>query len=142
MSIPPVDPAQVIDAMHAAFRVRDLDAIAEHWAADVVYEAPGVQLRGRAARKLDEKIWLDAFSDNTVEVRTRYVVGDEVIDFCVMGGLHTGELALAGGGVLPPTGRRVSGRYVALYRVTDGQVVHQQVFYDRLGLVEQLHGKA
>lgn len=104
MSTSLLDPPKLIDVMHAAFRVRDLDAIADRWAADVVYGAPGVRLQGRAARKLDEKIWLDAFSDNTVEVLSRYVIGDEVIDFCVMGGLHTGDLALPGGGALAPKG--------------------------------------
>lgn len=140
MTAKPLEPAQVIDAMHAAFHLRDLDAIARHWAQDVVYEAPGVRLQGRAARTLDEKTWLDAFSDNTVEVQSRYVIGDEVIDFCVMGGVHTGDLALPGGALLAPTGNRILGQYVARYRVKDGQVVHQQVVYDRLSVVEQLHG--
>jgi len=132
------DLAAVIEAMHSAFRKRDLDGIAAYWADDVEYEGPGVALRGKAARTADEKIWLDAFSENDVTVQARYCQADEVIDFCVMKGVHSGNLVLPGGVVLPPTGRRIEAQYVARYRILKGMVVRQQVMFDRLSVLEQL----
>ena len=133
-------PAEVVDAMHAAFRVSDLDGIARYWADDVQYQAPGVELQGKTARVAAENVWLDAFTSNDVQTTRRFVDGDEIVDFAIMSGLHTGPLALPGGQVLPPTGMRISGPYVARYRVVDGRVAYQHVIYDRLALVEQLHG--
>lgn len=135
-------PAQVVDAMHAAFRESDLDGIARYWAEDVTYRAPGVELSGKAARVLAENVWLDAFTSNEVETTARFVDGDEIVDFAIMSGLHTGPLALPGGQVLPATGVRVSGPYVARYRIVEGRVAYQHVIYDRLTLVEQLHSGA
>lgn len=140
LSVP--SPADVVDAMHAAFRISDLEGIARYWAEDVHYQAPGVELTGKAARRLAENVWLDAFSDNEVETVRRFIDGEDIVDFAIMSGVHTGPLALPGGQSLPPTGARISGPYVARYRIVNGQVVHQQVIYDRLTLVEQLQGEA
>lgn len=135
-------PAEVVDAMHAAFRRSDLEGISRHWSDDVHYQAPGVELQGKPARIEAEKVWLGAFSENEVRTTKRFIEGDEIVDFAIMEGLHSGGLALPGGQIMPATNQRVSGPYVARYRVVEGKVVHQQVVYDRLALVEQLHGAA
>lgn len=131
-------PAEVVDAMHAAFRQSDLAAISAYWDERVVYEAPGVVLEGKAARTIAETVWLNAFSENDVQTHARFVDGDEIVDFCTLSGLHTGPLALPGGGELPATGARLSGPYAARYRIRGGKVVFQQVIYDRLALLQSL----
>ncbi|HAH09321.1 MAG TPA: hypothetical protein DCL54_00960 [Alphaproteobacteria bacterium] len=131
-------PAQVVDAMHAAFRNADLETIAAHWHDDVEYQAPGVSLRGKAARIEAEKVWLSAFSENEVRTTSRFVNGEEIVDFAEMRGLHTGPLMLPGGASIPATGKQVAGPYVARYRVRDGKVVSQHVVYDRLALLQNL----
>lgn len=131
-------PAQVVDAMHAAFRNADLETIAAHWHDDVEYEAPGVSLRGKPARIEAEKIWLSAFSQNEVRTTSRFVNGEEIVDFAEMRGQHTGPLMLPGGASIPATGKHVAGPYVARYRVRDGKVVSQHVVYDRLALLQNL----
>lgn len=128
-------PAQVVDAMHAAFRRGDLDAIAAFWGDDVDYKAPGVALRGNAARREAETIWLNAFSDNTVDTYARFEKGDEIVDFATMGGRHTGPLALPGGQTIPATGAIITGPYAARYTIRNRKVVAQEVIYDRLDLV-------
>ena len=133
-------PAEIVDAMHAAFRARDLDAIARHWSDDVHYLAPGVELHGKAARLEAEKVWLNAFTENEVRTVQRFVDGDSIVDFAIMSGVQTGAMALPGGGELPATGHRISGSYVARYRIDDGKVAFQEVVYDRLALMQQLGG--
>jgi ketosteroid isomerase-like protein len=131
-------PAQVVDAMHAAFRLGDLDAIATFWADDVDYKAPGVALTGHSARREAETVWLNAFSDNAVDTYARYQKGEEIVDFATMAGRHTGPLALPGGQTLPATGAAISGPYVARYTIRNGKVVAQEVIYDRLELMASL----
>lgn len=133
-----LSPGDVVDAMHTAFRRGDLNAISAHWHDDIVYEAPGVSLAGKAARTVAETVWLDAFSQNDVETHARYVNGEEVVDFCTMRGVHSGPLALPGGATLPPSGLKLEGPYAARYRIRDGKVLFQQVFYDRLALLQNL----
>ena len=98
------------------------------------YQAPGVEHEGRPARIAAENVWLDAFTENDIHTTGRYVDGDEIVDFAVMTGVHSGPLPLPGGAVLPPTGRRMSGAYVARYRIVEGKVAHQQI-YDRLAVL-------
>lgn len=131
-------PAEVVDAMHAAFNRSDLGAIAARWADDVDYRAPGVSLRGHAARIEAEKVWLAAFSENNVVTYARFEKGDEIVDFAIMSGRHTGPLALPGGGEIAPSGATVSGPYAARYTIREGKVVAQEVIYDRLALVEAM----
>jgi ketosteroid isomerase-like protein len=131
-------PEAVVDAMHAAFRAGDLDGIAAHWHEDVIYEAPGVSLTGKAARIAAEQVWLGAFSDNDVETRARFVHGEEIVDFCTMIGVHTGPLGLPDGSAIPPTGARLAGPYASRYRIREGKVVFQEVIYDRLALMQNL----
>lgn len=138
MSTPTLTPAQVVDAMHEAFRRGDLAGIAAYWADDVDYKAPGVSLKGHAARLEAEKVWLNAFSENTVETYARFEKGDEIVDFATMGGRQTGPLALPGGDTLPATGAVIQGPYVARYAIRDGKVAAQQVIYDRLDLLASL----
>lgn len=137
-----LSPAEIVEAMHAAFRVRDLETIATFWADDIHYVAPGIDVVGKDARIRDEQVWLNAFSHNTVDVEWSVTNGDEVVEFCVLGGLHSGDLAQPDGGVLPPTQRHIAGSFVSLYRISDGKVVYQKILYDRLSLAEQLLGAA
>lgn len=138
MTAPYPTPAEVVDAMHAAFNRSDLAAIAAHWADDVEYRAPGVELKGHAARIEAEKVWLGAFTENTVSTYARFEKGDEIVDFAIMGGRNTGPLALPGGGELAPTGAAFSGPYAARYTIRAGKVVAQEVIYDRMALVQAL----
>lgn len=137
-----LSPAEIVEAMHAAFRARDLDTIATFWADDIHFVAPGVDSVGKEARIRDEQVWLGAFSENSVDVEWVLANGDEVVEFCVLGGVHTGDLVQPDGNVLPPTNRRITGQFASLYRVSEGKVVYQKIIYDRLALIEQLMGAA
>jgi hypothetical protein len=87
-------PAEVVDAMHAAFRASDLDGISRRWAEDVYYQAPGVELVGRPARIAAAKVWLDTCTENDIPTTGRYVDGDEIVDLAVMTSVHSGPLPL------------------------------------------------
>jgi ketosteroid isomerase-like protein len=131
-------PAEIVDAMHAAFRIGDLDAIASYWSDDVEYEAPGVSLRGKPARIFAETVWLNAFSENGVETYARFENGEEIVDFAIMTGRHSGDLVAGSGAPIAPTGAFVSGPYASRYRIKEGKVVYQQVIFDRLALLQSV----
>lgn len=135
-----LSPTAVVSAMHEAFNERNIDAIAAFWADDIRYVAPGIDVVGKDARLRDETIWLEAFSGNFVRVETLVSDGDQVTEFCVLGGVHTGPLVLPDGSAMPPTNRRIEGRFASHYRIAGGKVVYQQIVYDRLDLIQQLQG--
>jgi len=130
--------AQVVNSMHAAFRKRDMDAIAQYWDDDIAYEGPGVKTLGKAERIAGEVEWLEAFTENDVKVLSTFEFGEELVEICVLEGTHSGGLPLPGGGVLPPTHRHIAVEFVSYYRVQDGKVVAQKIIFDRMSVMEQL----
>lgn len=133
------EPLELAMRIERAFADRDLEALAALWSDDIDYEAPGLALRGKAARMVAETVWLEAFPDVVVEIRHRAVDGPCVVFESVMRGTHTGPLRL-GDDVLPPTGATIEGAYVSIFRFEDGKVARQRVYYDRLELLTSLGG--
>lgn len=120
-----------------AFHARDLDGIAAHWADDIVYEAPGISLKGIAARRAAEQVWLDAFPDARVSVRSHRIDGDNIIIESTVRGTHAGSLN-AGGMTIPPTGKTISGEYAVFLQFRDGKIVKQRIYFDRLKLMQDI----
>lgn len=131
------DVRSVADRIHETFNSRDLNGLAACWHPEVVYTAPGVELAGLDARMAAEHVWLDAFPDAVVTIDRRVVEGAVVVDAGRMVGTHTGVLRTPEGDV-PPTGETVDGAFVSLFVFDGGQVVRQEIIYDRLSLMEQL----
>lgn len=130
----------LVRQMHDAFLARDLARLASFWADDIRYVAPGLELHGKEARILEERKWLNALTDNFIEVEAMLAEGDQAVEFCVMGGMHTGNLVLPDGNILPPTQRQISGYFTSRYRFLGDKLIEQRLIYDRLSLAEQLHG--
>jgi predicted ester cyclase len=77
--------------------------------------------------------YLAGFSDLHVEVDQLLADGDKVVALLTYSGTNDGDLF----GV-SATGRRVSVRQLAVYRVADGKVVEEWEVSDQLGLMQQL----
>jgi predicted ester cyclase len=126
--------AQTIDD---AFHARDIEGIAKYWDDDIAYEAPGVSLIGKDARRLAEKVWFDAFPDARINVRSHLVDGDFLLIESTMTGTHTGPLS-ANGMTIPPTGRKMGGDYAVFLHFRAGKIVKQRIYFDRLKLMQDI----
>jgi ketosteroid isomerase-like protein len=63
-----------------------------------------------------------AFSDMHRELYQVYVDGDIVVVQLALQGTHDGALAMAGGGVLEPTGNRMDAPCCDVFELEDGKI--------------------
>jgi predicted ester cyclase len=77
--------------------------------------------------------WLDGFADLRFAIEQQVSEGDRVASQLVMTGTHTGLWA-----GIPPTGRAVSIRMIAIHRVQQGKIIEDWVLVESLGFFQQL----
>lgn len=129
------DPMAVIERHLAAWNAHDGDA--DPWSADAELVTPDGRARGRE-QILD---WLqgywDAFPDARNEIVRSIGSGAHVAAEGTMTGTHTGTLATADGDV-PPTGRRVEIRWMAMYETAGDEIVSEHSYFDQMQFLTQL----
>jgi steroid delta-isomerase-like uncharacterized protein len=107
--------------------------LAELVGPDHVLHAPDGDVYGPEGVRADLAEWRTGFPDVVFAIEDLIAEGDKVVSRFVLRGTHAGPAM----GV-PPTGRRVAVRGVAIDRVRDGRLVECWVSLDTLGLLRQL----
>ncbi|MGH7764156.1 MAG: ester cyclase [Candidatus Dormibacteraceae bacterium] len=105
------------------------------------YVSPAYTLRtaeegapsGREAIKAYIAAYLEGFPDLHISIDQLLAVGDKVVGVFTFTGTHRGHLF----GVAP-SGRTISVRQIAIYRLENGQVVDEWEISDQLGLMHQI----
>ena len=116
------------------FNKRRLDAVDEFISPEYVLRtAPDGVPSNRDAVRDAMAMYLAGFPDLHVSVDQLLAEDDRVVALLTYSGTHEGELF-----GMPPTGKRISVRQVAMYRVEDGQVAEEWEVSDQLGLMQQL----
>lgn len=89
----------------------------------------------RGGREIAQYIALvrTAFPDFKLEMKEKIVDGDHIASHWTCTGTHKGDFL-----GIPPTGKRVEVNGMTLAQVKDGKVVRERVYFDRLGMLEQL----
>jgi predicted ester cyclase len=116
------------------FNRRDIAAIDR-------YVSPAYALRtaeqgapsGREAVRAYIAAYLDGFPDLHISIDQLLAVGDKVVGVFTFTGTHKGHLF-----GIAPSGRTISVRQIAIYRVKSGQVVDEWEISDQLGLMQQI----
>ena len=116
------------------FNKRNLDAVD-------TFIAPGYVLRtaadgtpnGRDAIRSSIAGYLQGFPDLRITIDQLLAVDDRVVGCFTFSGTHRGELF-----GMPPTGRSIAVRQIAIYRIAGGRVVEEWEVSDQLGLMQQL----
>ena len=123
------------------FNDRDLDVCDEIFATDYVEHAiapfgreePGAVVGPEHMRNV--VTWLvDQYPDITMRIESIASEGDTVAALVWSEGTNTGLL----NGIIPPTGKRFSGRQSHWYRVEDGKLAEHWAVRDDLGTMLQL----
>lgn len=118
----------------AIFNRRDLSAIDRFISPDYILRtAPEGTANDREAVRGSMAAYLGGFPDLRVEVEQLLAEGDRVVAVLRYEGTQDGELF-----GMPPTGKRISVRQIAMYRIVDGQVAEEWEVSDQLGLMQQL----
>lgn len=133
------DPQAVVIAHDKAYQARDVDGVMATYADDIVVRTPGGgHAAGKAAvRDLTERL-IAAYGDIKSEVLHRFVDGEYVISELRDVRVHTGELTLASGEQLAPTGKTITQEAVFIHRVVSGKIVKETWYYDRHEFLEQI----
>lgn len=128
----------VVNRALEAFDSGDADAVGDAYHPDVVLEAPGgVRLTGRVAAAAYNAAFMRAFEDLEVAVHLRAEQDDLLVEEYTMTATHRGALATPRGEI-PPTGNRVTLRVVEVYRVRDGKIIENRLYFDETLLMSQL----
>ena len=77
--------------------------------------------------------WLTAFPDWQLTIDDEIAVGDKVVQRLTGSGTHQSEFMGKS-----PTGKRVTGTAIAIYRIADGKIAEAWVNFDYLGIFQQL----
>ena len=126
-----------------AINERKIDMLDEIMAPDYV-DHP-LQLRGREANKQAFAVNIKGFPDWHETIEDITAEGDKVWLRFRATGTHKGELrgVLAPGGVLAPTGKKITIRGVVIYRMVNGKLAEKEAavydfldYYKQLGLIE------
>jgi predicted ester cyclase len=120
------------------FNRRDIAAIDR-------YVSPAYALRtaeqgapsGREAVRAYIAAYLDGFPDLHISIDQLLAVGDKVVGVFTFTGTHTGHLF-----GIAPSGRTISVRQIAIYRLESGQVVDEWEISDQLGLMQQIGARS
>jgi predicted ester cyclase len=115
-----------------AFNDKDLEEFVGNESPDIEFVIPGgITLRGRDQVREYMKLFWSAFPDIKVEATYQVIAGDTAVTEQNYSGTHKGTLRTPQGDI-PPTGKRVQGRQVAVQRVKDGKVWSEHLYLDQM----------
>lgn len=130
---------ELIIRYYEALNRRDFGAYDDMFAPDVSLRSVGdVTGTGVEAVKSFDRGWTTAMSNFTVVGGYHLGDGDRVVCHNRATGVHDGLLVLPDGSDVPPTGHRVDAPYFASFEVRGGRIVSEEIYFDRMLLIEQL----
>lgn len=129
------DPKSIIERHVQAFAAKDAEA--EPYGADAEIVAPVGQFDGR-----DQVLgflggFWEAFPDARLEIARSIGEGSLAAAEGVFSGTHTGILHTPNGDV-PPTGRKVKLRWMAMYEISGEEFIFEHLYFDQSQFMTQL----
>ena len=133
------DNVKIALANFDAFNQHDLSQWGESEADNYVFVGPGAPgpMNGDQGRAYAQN-FINAFSDLHFEVTRTIADGDLVVVNWIGRGTHTGPLGTPSGGAIPPTHKHATVPGSNTYEFKNGKVVHNQTYWDMVGLLAQL----
>jgi predicted ester cyclase len=128
-------PKQLVERHMAAFNAHDPDGFP--WIADIEWEAPGAQLRGREQALGFIGAFWEAFPDARIHVVRLIGEGSLLAGEGRFTGTHDGTMRTPEGEI-PPTGRQVEFRWMSMYEVRGDEVAAEHLYFDQAELMAQL----
>ena len=120
-----------------AFNSRNMEMLLSLFSETFVYRDPNGESRGKEATRAREEALFSAFPDIQVEMTPVAWTDTALAMTAVMTGTFENAFSV-GESVLPPNGQRFSFGFAAHIQIRDGLAVSEDVFYDRLNLLQAL----
>jgi len=137
-------PEEVVRHWYEAWNRHDIDAVVAMLAPDFVEYSPANPgpIRGKAAYRRAQEPELKAVPDFKANNLNMVAGGDTVGVEVEFVGTFKGPLEILGR-MLPPTGRRIRGKWAEFDRISaDNLIVEQRVYIDLASLLRQFGLKA
>ena len=131
------DARDVVAQATQAVNDHNEEALAALYSPDAVLEAPDARLEGLDAVVGYTSSWLRAFPDAKLTVHNEVSSGDLVAHEFIFEGTHTAPLA-SPQGEIPATGKRLRGRGADVFRVQNGKIVEEHLYFDQVEVMTQL----
>ncbi|MGD9529636.1 ester cyclase [Pseudonocardia sp.] len=134
-----MDPVKIVEAAIDSWNGKDEQAFVDLFRPDAEITGPGgMVLQGADGARAFWQGYQGAFPDNRVVARAVFGAGDQAVEEAAFEGTHTAALVGADGTEVPPTGRRVSVPFTAVYGLRDGRVATYHLYFDQVELLTQL----
>jgi ketosteroid isomerase-like protein len=104
---------------------------------DILDVPSGMMLAGKEGMQLFLSTWTTAFLDCTFSITNMVVTENQAVVEFIGRGTHTGTL-YGPAGEIAPSGRNLVLRYCIVHRVQEKQVVELHIYYDAMGLFQQI----
>lgn len=123
-----------------AFNLRDWGRYLALFAESILRYAPGQAEPMRGLRGLREELeaWVATFPDIRAETVRIFGQDDWVCEEAVATGTHRGSFHGPRGEIVPATGKRVKLRFCHVYKVENGLVTEDHVYFDQLEMLDRL----
>ena len=122
------------DSWEKTVNQRNLDAIEEIYAPDLVWHEPDQDIRGYEQARQFASTFFDAFPDINITVEDTIAEGDQVVTRYTIRGTHRGETEEFG----PPTEKQMELEGITIHRFEGGKIVEEWERYDNLSVMQQL----
>jgi steroid delta-isomerase-like uncharacterized protein len=129
---------EIVERGGELFNQRSIEELLDLYAPTAeVHSSGGMVAKGREEIRAFTEGWVQGFPDCKVRRERIIAEGSTVIEIGVFSGTHTGTFRTPMGDI-PATGRRVEGPYVDMFDFDGDKIVRDQLFIDRMDLMEQL----
>ncbi|MEU9605286.1 ester cyclase [Streptomyces sp. NPDC048057] len=133
---------RLMQTLDDAWNAQDWDTFEARHAPDTIVRWPGQgePTRGRHDHRAEAVEFYKTFPDNQVGNRPYQVLigqGEWTCSVARFTGTMTGPMK-GPGGEIPPTGRAFAVDFCTVARWVNGQIVEENLFYDLVGLMQQI----
>lgn len=133
---------ELMQTLDDAWNNQDWETFEKRHKHDTVVRWPAQAPTHGIERHREEGVQMfKTFPDNRVENRPYKVFfasGDWTCSVARFHGTMTGAMVLADGTTIPATGKKFEVDFCTVARWHDGQIVEENLFYDQVGMMQQL----
>jgi steroid delta-isomerase-like uncharacterized protein len=127
----------VVDRTYETWNSGDVSGLKELYAADADVVIPGATVQGRDQVGALWGAFISAFPDGQLTELLRLDCGTYIVSENNLSGTHTAPLVTPQGEV-PATGNRVSVDGVSIFKVENGEIKSEHLYFDQVTFLSQL----
>ena len=131
------DATRIVDRAYETWNSGDLDGLKRLYAVDAEVVSPGAKVQGQEQIAALWGAMISAFPKGRLTELLRLECGEYVVSENNLSGTHTAPLVTSQGEI-PATGRDVSVDGVSVFKVENGQIKSEHLYFDQVTFLTQL----